>query len=70
MGPETKRRLDLPARRGRAFQNRFWPLTEQGQLCEIQAGLNDLDHGDAVSHERVAAWLRSWGKPSERKPPR
>jgi RHH-type rel operon transcriptional repressor/antitoxin RelB len=75
--PETKRRLDLLARRSRRSKSFLaaeaiaaYVQTEEWQLGEIQAGLSDLDHGDAVSHERVAAWLKSWGKPSERKRPR
>jgi len=40
-------------------ENRKW------QLREIQAGVRDLDHGDAVSHEQVVAWLKSWGTRSE-----
>jgi predicted transcriptional regulator len=33
-------------------------------------GLADLDRGHAVSHEKAAKWLRSWGKPAEGKAPR
>ena len=43
---------------------------EEWQLGEIQRGLKELDAGQAVSHERVSAWLRSWGKPGEGKAPR
>ena len=43
---------------------------EEWQLGEIQEGLRDLDDGRIVSHEDVSAWLRSWGKARERKPPR
>jgi len=38
-------------------------------LREIQAGVRDLDRGDAVSHEQVSAWLNFWGKPSEQEFP-
>ena len=43
---------------------------EEWQLGEIQQGLRELDAGQAVSHERVSTWLRSWGKPGEGKAPR
>jgi predicted transcriptional regulator len=31
--------------------------------------LADLKAGRTVSHEKVKAWLRSWGKPDELSPP-
>ncbi len=43
---------------------------EEWQLGEIQQGFKELDAGQAVSHERVSTWLRSWGKPGEGKAPR
>ena len=43
---------------------------EEWQLGEIQRGLQELDAGQAVSHERVSTWLRTWGKPGEGKAPR
>ena len=43
---------------------------EEWQLGEIQQGLKELDAGQAVSHERVSSWLRSWGKPGEGRAPR
>jgi predicted transcriptional regulator len=74
---ETKRRLDLLARRSRRSKSFLaaeaitaYVQTEEWQLGEIQAGLRDLDRGDVVSHEKVATWLKSWGTRSERKPPR
>jgi RHH-type transcriptional regulator, rel operon repressor / antitoxin RelB len=44
--------------------------TETWQLSEIQAGIQDLDGGKYVSHEKVASWMRSWGTESETKAPR
>ncbi|HZZ32833.1 MAG TPA: CopG family transcriptional regulator [Phenylobacterium sp.] len=32
-------------------------------------GLADLDAGRVVSHERMKAWLLSWGTPDESPPP-
>ena len=43
---------------------------EEWQIGEIQQGSKELDAGQAVSHERVSTWLRSWGKPGEGKAPR
>jgi antitoxin component of MazEF toxin-antitoxin module len=42
---------------------------EEWVLAEIQAGLDDAAAGKTVSHEEVAAWVRSWGTPSELPPP-
>jgi len=44
--------------------------SEKWQLDEVQAGMAELDRGQDVSHEKVAKWLSSWGKPSEKKAPR
>ena len=44
--------------------------TEEWQLCEVHAGLADLDKGRDVSHEKVSKWVKSWGKKSETKAPR
>jgi RHH-type transcriptional regulator, rel operon repressor / antitoxin RelB len=43
---------------------------EQWQLAEIEAGVADLDAGAVVSHDKVAKWLKSWGKPGETKAPK
>ena len=43
--------------------------TEEWQLGEILDGISDVEAGKVVSHNRVAKWLRSWGKPFEGKPP-
>jgi predicted transcriptional regulator len=34
---------------------------EEWQLGEIRAAVGELDSGRAVSHEKVATWLKSWG---------
>jgi RHH-type transcriptional regulator, rel operon repressor / antitoxin RelB len=74
---ETKKRLDLLARRSRRSKSFLaaeaiaaYVEAENWQLAEIEAGIEDLDQGRVVSHEKVAKWLRSWGKPTEGKPPR
>ena len=43
---------------------------EHWQLDEMQAGVAELDAGRGVAHKDVSAWLRSWGRKSERKAPR
>ncbi len=43
---------------------------EDWQVGEIVEGLNDLDGGQTVSHEKVSEWLRSWGKRGEGTAPR
>jgi RHH-type rel operon transcriptional repressor/antitoxin RelB len=43
---------------------------EEWQLGEIHAGIGELDAGMAVRHEKVAIWLKSWGKAREKKSPR
>jgi predicted transcriptional regulator len=74
---ETKKRLQALARRARRSQSFLaaeavaaYVDNESWLLDEIEAGLDDLDRGRAVSHETVERWLRSWGGRRERKPPR
>ena len=43
---------------------------EEWQLEETEAAIGELDAGKSVSHEKVAAWLSSWGTPREKKAPR
>jgi RHH-type transcriptional regulator, rel operon repressor / antitoxin RelB len=38
---------------------------EEWQVEAIREGLADLDATPAVDHERVGAWLRSWGTGAE-----
>lgn len=77
IGAETKKRLDVLARRSRrsksflaAEATTAYLEAEEWQMAEIQAGLADMDNGKSVSHERVSEWLQSWGTPTERQPPR
>lgn len=74
---ETKKRLEALARRSRRSTSFLaseaitaFVETESWQLSQIQTGLEELDNGQSVEHTGVAAWLRSWGKTRERKPPR
>jgi predicted transcriptional regulator len=43
---------------------------EEWQLGEVRAAVGQLGAGHGVSHEKVAAWLKSWGKAGEKKSPR
>jgi predicted transcriptional regulator len=43
---------------------------EEWQLGEIHAAIMELDGGEALSHDKVATWLRSWGTAGEKKAPR
>ena len=73
----VKKRLEALAKRSRRSKSFLaaeaiaaYVRAEEWQLGEIQQGLEELDAGHAVSHERVSTWLRSWGKPGEGKAPR
>jgi RHH-type rel operon transcriptional repressor/antitoxin RelB len=73
----TKKQLDALAKRARRSKSFLaaeaiaaYVEAESWQLDEIQAGLEDLDHGRAVAHGDVSKWLRTWGKTRERKAPR
>ena len=74
---EVKKKLDALAqqsRRSRSFLAAEaiarYVDAEEWQLGEIHAGIDDLNRGRAVSHERVSRWLLSWGKPKGHKVPK
>lgn len=74
---DTKKRLDELAKRSRRSKSFLaaeaitaFVDSEEWQLGEIHKGIEDLDAGQTVSHEKVTTWLRSWGKAGERKAPR
>jgi RHH-type transcriptional regulator, rel operon repressor / antitoxin RelB len=73
----VKKRLEALARRSKRSKSFLaaeaiaaYVRVEEWQLDEIREGLEELDGGNAVSHEKVAKWVRSWGKSSEGKAPR
>ena len=75
--PETKKRLDALSRRSKRSKSFLaaeaiaaYVESEEWQLGEMQAGIAELDSGEEVGHDRVARWLKSWGKTGEAKPPR
>lgn len=39
------------------------------QIKQIQEGLDALRRGEVVEHEKVVAWLSTWGTDREGKPP-
>lgn len=43
---------------------------ESWQISEIEHGIKELNAGRKVDHDKVDAWLRSWGKTSEMKRPK
>jgi RHH-type rel operon transcriptional repressor/antitoxin RelB len=74
---DTKQGLDALAERSNRSKSFLaaeaitrYVEAEEGQLAEIEAGLDDIQRGDIVSHEKVSKWLKSWGKRSESKAPR
>jgi RHH-type rel operon transcriptional repressor/antitoxin RelB len=75
--PETKKRLDTLAKRSRRSKSFLaaeaiaaYVDSEEWQLGELQAGIEELESGTEVIHEKVARWLNSWGKAGETKAPR
>jgi RHH-type transcriptional regulator, rel operon repressor / antitoxin RelB len=74
---DTKKRLEALAKQSRRSKSFLaaeaiaaYVESESWQLGEIQAGMEELEQGRGVEHEKVAQWLESWGKTRERKPPR
>jgi RHH-type rel operon transcriptional repressor/antitoxin RelB len=75
--PETKKRLNALSKRSKRSKSFLaaeaiaaYVDSEEWQLGEVQAGIAELDLEQEVSHEKVAKWLTSWGKPGETKTPR
>ena len=73
---ETKERLDalaVRANRSKSFLAAeaisAYVESESWQIGEIESGLIELEQGKTVSHDKVAKWLKSWGKPGEGKAP-
>jgi len=70
----TKRRLDAFSKRSKRSKSFLaaeaiaaYVESEEWQLRELQVGIADLDIGHETSHEKVAKWLKTWGKPGETK---
>jgi RHH-type rel operon transcriptional repressor/antitoxin RelB len=74
---ETKERLTALARHSKRSKSFLaaeaiaaYVEQEEWQLGEIRAAIEELDAGHGVSHEKVAAWLKSWGTAKEKNAPR
>jgi predicted transcriptional regulator len=73
----TKQRLDALSKQSKRSKSFLaaeaiaaYVEAEEWQLGEIRSAIAELDAGQAISHEKVAKWLNSWGKPGETKAPR
>jgi predicted transcriptional regulator len=42
---------------------------QEWQLAAIDEGIRAADAGRVIPHEKVVAWVRSWGEPDERPMP-
>jgi predicted transcriptional regulator len=42
---------------------------QEWQLAALQEGIQQADAGRLIPHERVVAWVESWGQPNERPMP-
>jgi RHH-type transcriptional regulator, rel operon repressor / antitoxin RelB len=74
---ETKKRLDALSKHSKRSKSFLaaqaiaaYVASEQWQVGEIQQAIEELDSGHGISHERVSAWLKSWGTAGETKAPR
>jgi predicted transcriptional regulator len=74
---ETKKRLDALSKRSKRSKSFLaaeaiaaYVESEEWQLGEIHAGIADLDSGQAISHDNVSKWLKTWGKTGETKAPK
>lgn len=76
----TKKRLDALAKTSKKTSKRSksflaaeaisaYVESEESQLQEIREALAQAENGHVVKHEKVVEWLKSWGKPNERKAP-
>jgi len=72
----TKARLDVLAQRSQRSRSFLaaqaisrYVDDEEWQVSEIEAGIADVDAGRTVDHDKVAAWLKTWGSAAEGKPP-
>lgn len=73
----TRKRLDSLARNmkrsksflaGEAIES--YLEAQEWQLGEIHKSLSELDSGKIVDGEKVEAWLKTWGKKTEKAAPR
>lgn len=74
---ETKKRLDALSKRSKRSKSFLaaeaitaFVDSEEWQLGEIRDGIEELDSGKGVGHEKVSKWLETWGKAGKKKAPR
>jgi len=77
MDAATKRRLDALSKRSKRSKSFLaaeaitaYVESEEWQLGEIHAAMNELETGRGVRHVQVSKWLKSWGTAGETKAPR
>ncbi len=68
---ETKKRLDALSKKSKRSKSFLaaeaitaFVAAEEWQLGQIHEGIEDLNAGQNVSHDKVSTWLQSWGKSS------
>ncbi len=73
----TKKKLDALSKRAKRSKSFLaaeaiaaYLESEEWQIGELQSGIEELDAGQEIRHEKVSKWLKSWGKPGETKAPR
>lgn len=74
---DTKKRLDALAKHSKRSKSFLaaeaisaYVESEEWQLGELQAGIEELNAGKGINHDKVSKWLGSWGKTGETKAPR
>lgn len=70
---KVERRLKASARKSHRSLSEVTAAAIEGYLEEeayierqIDAGIDDADHGRLISHEEVKAWLMTWGTKKQR----
>jgi len=43
---------------------------QKWQIAAVEEGIKQADAGMGIPHEKVEAWVKSWGKPGETRMPR
>lgn len=71
---ETKQRLDANAKRTGSILagEEITPHleSEEWQVGEIQKGIEELETGQSIWHDKVSQWMKSWGRAGETEAPR
>lgn len=77
LSAETKKKLEKSAKAAKRSKSfiaaeaiEAYLEEEAWNIRQIKLGLADAAAGRLVPHEEVSAWLKTWGKPGEKKAPR